>query len=358
MYAKRYFGVFVGVILLVLCVAATISYIGDPGGVFHSSNYENEMVDILLSGHNVIKNPIENINWGEFRSTFIARDPIRRDTIVLGSSRALMISNDMLNVLPVPKNRSFMNNWVAGAMLEDEIAIFECYAEKGEMPRTIILSLDPSSFYEEGLTFQSLDKYYSKGLKQIGISPSAKNEIPILDKRYYDLIAYPTVNAAKDKILTGIENKHPTPTDEEYGDYFIDLQDGRGSYPRAFLEKAAEGGVYDTISRTECQKIWHLNTKKVKLFEKFIDYLLENDVRVIIYLAPHSPGFVTDPNYCWDQPSEEYIRKYAAEKNITVVGSFDPAPYNLTSADFLDPIHPRLDTIVRIFAAGDIGRRR
>jgi len=360
MYEQRYFGVFVGVILLVLSVAATISYIGDPGGVFHSGTKENEMVDILLSGHNVTFK--ENADWGRFQSTFIARDLISRDTIVLGSSRVMVISNAMLDTLPLPKDRKFFNNWISSAKLGDEIAVVMCYAEKGEIPGTIIFGLDAPSFYEEGVSFPSLNTQYIRGLNRIGYSPTFQDELSLLDKKYYEIIAYPNVIAAIDKIRSGRVDINLTPTDEIYGEYCIKSWDGTTTFPKSSREKTAEKVDSETRAFVSANGTWwEMNPDLLKLFDTFTGYLLDHHVRVIIFLPPWHPlvyqKFTTDPGYRMVLESEDYIRRYSEAKNITVIGSYDSTRYNLTSADFYDPTHLKPDAIARIFAAGDIGRR-
>lgn len=364
MYENRYFIVFIGVILLVLGIAATITFIEDPSGVFHSDKYENEMVDILLSGHNVTLKG--NVDWGRFQSTYIARDLIDRDTIVLGSSRVMVISNAMLDPLNLPKDRKFLNNWVADAKLGDEIAIVMCYAEKGEIPGTIIFGLDPHSFYREGVRFPSLNMQYTQGLKRIEYSPRVQDELSLLENKYFvenkyfGLISYPNVITAIDKTRTGRVGINLTPTDEIYGEDWIDSWDGTRTFPKLAREITAEKVESDARRFAETDS-WKMNPDQLKIFDSFTQDLLEHHVRVIIFLPPwHSliyQKFSTVPSYRMVLESEDYIRRYAEAKNITVIGSYDPTRYNLTSADFYDPTHVKSDAISRIFAAGDIGRR-
>jgi len=345
--------------LLVLGVAATITYIEDPGGVFHSGTYEGEMVDILLSGHNVTFK--ENVDWGGFQSTFITRDLISRDTIVLGSSRVMVISNAMLDTLPLPKDRKFLNNWVADAKLGDEIAIVMCYAEKGEIPGTIIFGLDPPSFYRAGVKFPSLNMQYTRGLKRIGYSPRVQDELSLLDNKYFELISYPNVIAAINKIRSGRADKNLTPTDEIYGEDWINSWDGTRTFPKVSREITAEKVESGARVFTSTTGTWKMNPDQLKIFDAFTGYLLEHHVRVIIILPPWHPliyqKFTADPGYRMVLESEDYVRRYAEANNITVIGSYDPIRYNLTSVDFYDESHLKPDAISRIFAAGDIGRR-
>lgn len=347
--------------MIVLGMAATISYIGDPGELFGGhGTYEQEMVNILQSGHNVINK--ENMDWGKFRSTLIARDFIRPNTIVLGSSRVMEISNEMLDVLPFPQHRVFFNSWSASATLGDIISIVMCFVENGKPPGTIILGIDPYYFYKEGLTFPSLAKYYSLGLKQIGYTSSGKNTFSLLDKEYYELISYPYVIAALSKILR--EDSHPAPTDEIYGEGWIDLQDGRRSWPKSFREKtgavvASEIRVAQPVIKT-IRPPSKMNPNQIKLFDAFNTWLLKHGVRAVFFIPPwhpimyHNIAFV--PGNREFVESESYICKYAEEKNIMVIGSFDPDQYNLTSSDFYDGSHARPDAIMRIFAISNAGR--
>ena len=163
-----------------------------------------------------------------------------------------------------------------------------------------------------------------------------------------------------DKILSGIGNRHPTSTDQISGEDAIDLQDGRRSWSRLYREKTAEdvkSGISESVSKKDN---WKINPDKITLFKSFTEYLSGQHVRVIIFLAPWHPEtyqkFKTEPGNRMVLELEDYIRKYAEEKNITVIGSYDPTRYNLTSSDFYDATHPKPDAVSRIFAAGDIGR--
>ena len=347
--------------MLVLGVCATISYIGDPVGMFGHNVYEQEMLDILQSGHNVIDK--ENIDWGRFRSNLISCNWIRPNTIVLGSSRVMEISNEMLDALPLPNNRVFFNSWTASATLGDMISIFTCYTENGIFPNTIILGLGPSTFYKEGLFFPSLAKYYSIGLKQIGCPMPEQDRLILLDKKYRELISYPYVIAAMSKILR--KSNHPERTDERYGEDWINLQDGRRSWPKSYREKTgarleseirAGQPILQTVGPSS-----EMNPNQIRLFDAFNRYLLKHHARVVFFLAPRHPitydAISADHGGRQSVESEEYIRKYAKEKNIPVIGSFDPGLYNLTSSDFYDGSHPRPDAIARMFVTGDIGRR-
>jgi hypothetical protein len=359
MYEKQFFGVFVGGVLLILCIVASISYIGDPGGVFQSDNgkYENKMVDILLSGHNVTFK--ENIDWGRFQSAFIARDPAIRDTIVLGSSRVMVINNAMLDSLPIPKDRNFLNSWVADAKLGDEIAVVMNYAQKSEIPKTIIIGLDPPSFDREGLVFPSQDLQYNRGLEKIGYSPGIWDGLAFMDNKCFELISYSNLIAAIQKIRSGEIGVNLTQTDDLMGEDWVNSWDGTRAFPQIRRERTTEEVEKEARAFIAANGTWKMKPKQVAIFEGFTGYLLQHHVSVILFLPPWHPiiyeKFKKDPGYSMVLESENYIRKYAEDKHITVIGSYDPGRYNFTSADFYDATHLKPDAVARIFADGDIG---
>ena len=50
---------------------------------------------------------------------------------------------------------------------------------------------------------------------------------------------------------------------------------------------------------------------------------------------------------------EEYIKAYVNDKNITLIGSYNPYNYNLQTTDFYDGMHSSIDGILKVMGKGE-----
>lgn len=117
-----------------------INYFGDAANLF-SNSYELKIIQILYNNHNV-KNVTNVTNYDErvFQRELINKLDRKLDIVVLGSSRVMTIQSEYFN------NQTLINNGVAGASIEDIIAIFQMYKNKKILPKKIILGIDPWIF--------------------------------------------------------------------------------------------------------------------------------------------------------------------------------------------------------------------
>jgi hypothetical protein len=93
------------------------------------------------------------------------------------------------------------------------------------------------------------------------------------------------------------------------------------------------------------QKNQTMNDSSKVLFEKFIDHLLAEQIKVSFVLVPYHADihkfFVTTKEYSFPLRFETYIKTFAKKKNIPVYGSYNPKPYLIESNDFYDGMHIR-----------------
>ena len=129
------FGLKIWLLLPIILLVITLNLYKDPANLFRGSAYEKGIASLLLQGWNV-KN-ISNYDERLVQKYYINGLAERKDVVVLGSSRAMMIDSKMF------PGRRFFNNSVSGASLEDHIAIYELYREKKLEPATVIIALDP-----------------------------------------------------------------------------------------------------------------------------------------------------------------------------------------------------------------------
>jgi hypothetical protein len=128
-------------------------------------------------------------------------------------------------------------------------------------------------------------------------------------------------------------------------DNAILLSDGSIIFPKEKRE-----GSQDSINQLALDYAKKLTSKKFaisdknkEMFELFIEQVISDTVEVILVLTPYHPlaynGIKEKTNVL--EEVEQYLKKYADEKNITLLGSYNPATLNLTERDMLDQYHVR-----------------
>ncbi|MEG1017758.1 MAG: hypothetical protein RSE36_08105, partial [Oscillospiraceae bacterium] len=142
--------------LFVVLVAA--NYFIDPGNIFHAASpdsAEMRAIAIVKGGENA-----ENLdNFNErLVKRMLAIEGGSFDTVVLGSSRAALITKQMTG------EDSFFNFSISGASLEEIVGIFGVYEQNHGLPKRVIISMDPwylnDNFKSERFEKSLGDGYY------------------------------------------------------------------------------------------------------------------------------------------------------------------------------------------------------
>lgn len=356
---KQYFAVFFLVTGLLLGCAAMLSYIEDPGGVFTKNLKEREIAEILLSGHNAAN--VKNYDERLLQKDVIQNDPRHNDLIVLGSSRVMQIrSSDF-------EGKTFFNHGVSGVTIEDIIAILELYLEKGDLPGTIIIGVDPwiLNTNNNQIRWHSLQQEYMNGIARIfpasvqsGLDFESIGLNVDID-RYKSLLSRPIIIDSIKQIFS----QSYYPTDRDDLDVGIVLKDGSYSDPlstrtQTVAEIDSRATIHADGGDKFLQKFTRTDEGLKNQFESTIHYLKEKNVTVILFLAPYHPivykKFMTDPQYTIAREVEAYFKDFAAEEGLTIIGSYDPGFMNLTSEDFTDGMHPNRETVKKIFLSANI----
>ena len=97
----------------------------------------------------------------------------------------------------------------------------------------------------------------------------------------------------------------------------------------------AQGSVY-SLERYE-------EISNIEIFEKLITYLKNNGVNVYFYLTPYHPTtydiLISQEKYKIINEVEIYVKEFAKQNNIKVVGSYNPHLLNLKNEHFFDGMH-------------------
>ncbi|NJO90130.1 MAG: hypothetical protein HC831_15170, partial [Chloroflexia bacterium] len=94
------------------------------------------------------------------------------------------------------------------------------------------------------------------------------------------------------------------------------------------------------------------NKSNRKLFETFIDYIINEDIKVAFFLASYHPYAAEKLKNSKFKifEIEKYLKKIAKRKNIKIIGSYNPEVTNLSENDFYDGNHPKKQGIEKIFS--------
>lgn len=319
----------------------TVNYFGDAGTLFSSP--ELQIAKYLAEGYNVANAP--NIDERALQRHVIALLKTTPSVIVLGSSTILLMKSTNAST------NSFMNHGVSGASLEDMIAIYQLYKSRGVLPKKIIMGIDPWIFNKNSgqLKWKTLEYAYTAFVLS---EPMREQSSMHLDK-FYQLFSPSYFQSSIKTLYAKLIRKEKIvllPTKQRINNSLTRLVDGSISYgPKnqnltvQEVEKRAKQDMVggDTINLLE--KYTHLSKKHRDLFDKFISQIISQNIDLTFVLIPYHPSLytfmLTNNAYRMVTEFEQYIKGYAQQKKIKLMGSYDPARFNLDSNYFYDGMH-------------------
>ncbi len=273
------------------------------------------------------------------KAAWITRMPAGKDILILGGSRALLISSDWF------QHQSMFNAAVSGGDIDDMISIFQLCLETGKMPRVVVLEVNPSLVREGKIGDpRSLAPYFRHALARYRVYPLRR---PSAELFSFDLFQWnvrrlqaPSRGFWRAPVL---ESSQVTP-------------DGTSIYvsekPDRTPDEVEAAVIWNIHHLDSGQLPWRTTSRPggfdLQLFRRFLDDLQSRGIRVVVWLAPLHPvayGFYAKLGGY----DETWIRREMAARSITVVGSYSPAITRATKADFFDDVHPRAAAIHRLF---------
>ncbi|MEN6342667.1 MAG: hypothetical protein ABFC89_08925 [Methanospirillum sp.] len=362
MTERRRFLIFLLVAGGLLGATAAVSYL-DASGAASGNAYEKGVAALLLAGANV--GNVKNYDERVLQKVLIQNDSRRIDTIVLGSSRAWQVNNCSCMHLTDP-NRTFLNHAASLASLEDYIAILDLYEAKGALPRRVIIGADPWILNANSSLsrWKRLEPEYRQGLARIGVPDPEGTPARALSalEGAGSLISRDVVIASAYRLLMNRQSYFPTVQEEL--DVTLKERDGSIRYDAATRTRTPEEVDADARAYAAETPIFGLgeftriDDGARERFEATVEHLQARNTTVVLFLAPYHPivydTIAADSRYASVGMVESYLTAYAASREITVVGSYDPHRLNLSSADFYDATHPKREVVDRLFenAAG------
>lgn len=328
----------------------SINFIYDPANLFSISNtYERTIADNLIKGNNVTN--IGNMDERMLQKLFIENMMTSPDVVVFGSSNSMYIDSDFF-----PEKR-FINNAVSAASLNDFIAIYDLYEQKGFKPQKVILGICPEMLSGNDSQFWLTleDNYYSMRQK-IGLSGATKkqsNKTRTFDK-WFELIS---LSYFQQSIERAFSNTEILPTKEKYNSGATRVTDGSYNDGDFYTRKSREE-INNTVKRllnkpaTEFESISKLNPEKTLILEHFVDYLEKKGVEVDFYFLVYHPIYYSyiSSRYPILKEIQDYLTKLAQKKEINIIGDNNPVNCGVTIEDFNDYSHLNKKGLLHIFS--------
>lgn len=358
-------------ILPLLILELCITIIKDPGEII--SNRYIKIKDVLLTNQNVRLYAMTS-QWGEFQEAYVQERSRRHlpafDVVTWGSSRSAEMGADLF------PQATYYNCVIPGANVLSYVSMYELYKRNNYLPSTVIINIDPWTFYmrkeilDGGRTYSVRDKnqrfnsnmhlndYLAPGLADLnhsaGVFPS-KNSWNTILQRYIELLS-PSYFQSSLKVIT----KSPVAvTSENYIlGYFVLRKDG--SYTmyapnREEIEKINDRALnFSKLARGNFYGDDCTEGESMELFISLLDRLKEKQVRVILFISPIHPSLYDALEGHESNLVEQKLKTLTKEKGMLLIGSYNPHRYKLEALvndpDFLDEYHISHKAMKTIFA--------
>jgi hypothetical protein len=338
-----------------------VNYYVDPANLFSGGAYERGVAELLARGQHVTN--LRNFDERMLQKYSIATLPKRPSVLVLGSSRAMLIGENIY-----PKG-TVHNGAVSGGVVEDMLAVYEMYTARGWHPDTLILGVDPwmlndnhgqerwKTLASEAMAMrrklgaEAAGSEAGEGLGGLVTTGSTLAKLGELVSLSYFQTA---IKQLRDPSKRPSEYR---PTMQAVNDEFTKHPDNTISYARTFREQNSEDAARDYLSKKPVYSLGTftgLSADARGAIEKLIAHARSQGATVVLFLAPYHPTvwkfLISTPDYQYVAKSEAWFRDLATRDQLRLVGSFDPAAFGLNSNDFYDGMHCKPEVVERLLA--------
>lgn len=332
----------------------------DPASLYKkekSTQTSNEyrIAQLLIAGNNV--QLFQAVDERLLQKYFIENQTLVPDIVVLGSSRSMLIGN---NIFP---DKRIMNNSVTGATLADDLGLFFNYDKKAIYPKRLIFLLDPWLLHagarkEEKWISIKEDAYVMLG--KFGIH-SRNIKAPLISWRVLNIFS---LNYFQKALKVLFESRgHPvyTATHQDSVDGKLLLKDGRFLWEKNFRSRNPEEArrvAAQKLNDSEFIRAFKFDPDEElkSVLEGFILHLKNRHVQISLLLLPFHPIVYKQ----LAEPSkqvglvdivalENYYRNLAKRFGLEIKGSYDPEVCGFGDRDFYDGYHVREEALKQIF---------
>ena len=333
------------VLFPVSLIVVLINVYIDPANIFSEEKYYDGIVSIMKQKHNISN--ITNYDERILQKKVIEGLDSIPDLVVLGSSRVMEIGN---NIYP---GKFVINCGVSHANIYDLTAICGLLEKQNKLPHSILFNLDPFTISVEKLNeWESISDGYFYMAKLLNEPEQENNYFKFLENK--KLLSTLSFSYFKESIASIIDHKNKKYYDAGCNKPYPNgrLYDGTISYPDSYTKK--DTLLVDAQAKEYAIKHFSgdIDTKKLELLTKLVDYLLSKNVKLELIMIPFNPGFYHNTNIYHSNELIRYEKLYktfAKEHKINIIGSFNAEKYGLTNSKFYDAFHASGEAIKKIF---------
>jgi len=345
-------------LLPILFVIIGFNYFVDPANIFRGEKYYEKIVGYLLEGKNV--GNMTNYDERLLQREYIKGLSERREIAVLGSSRSLQIASSAF------PGHSFLNNSVSGATIEDNMAIYWMYRKKDFIPSVVVIGLDPwllNKYNYQG-RYRSIVREYQEITKYIIGQNDGSKVSHYYQTKYFELISLSYFQSSFWHLVKSLregkkERSHFYPTSKNVSIEQMKLTDGTISYDINYRNVSPSEARLSAVQYAKKDPVYslgnftRLDPNLTEKFDKFIDLLNKDKVKVVFFLPPYHPAayniLAKSDKYKIIKEAQKYFEKYAKDKKIKLIGSYNPNDCYLGELDFYDGMHIKRESINRLF---------
>lgn len=314
------------ILIIVLALMANISYIMDPSNLFDMS-MTRSIASNLLAGNavEITGNYEERLVQQE-----IAKQTTQKvDTLILGSSHVMYI--------PLEKEENLRNTGVSACELWDLYGIMGMYEYYDILPEKVIIGVDPWIFNENsgGTRYKEISGFveYEKNnilgketRKNVEHSNRFTNLKELVNVSYFQS----SFRALRVNGLQNSKGKMMLAEDREVGNGTKICSNGTRIPAYSFYQsmEEIEAGIEEMTHGSPIYNIEQFEevSQDTKIwFERFISYLQEKEIEVVLYMPVCYPTEVyqyvaSTPKYNNVVEVEKYLLEYAEIRDISIYG--------------------------------------
>ena len=345
---------------LIIAVGMTNYYV-DPAQLFTDRAFEKKLVQQFLNFPDrgvELDRSMENFDYRFLQQEYVKDLKVRKEVLVLGSSSVMAVTSDLF------PGKSFFNAWVAWASLNDLIAIYGLYRQKGFLPETVVLGVDPwildRADARAKRAKESLRDSYERVMKDMGGSNffwslNIEDHVPVsvstLFSFSYFQVCLEYLFSHSQTVVASKDGKGYTVVSQRYNENLTRWSDGSMTPAKRLRELAPAKVEADILADEKTQRRGGPDKELIERFDDFLALLRKDGVKVIIYLPPHHPvqyqlleqgtDGVSGTGKHILKRTESVFRDLAAKNGAVVIGSYDAQEFHIQGARFFDAIHLR-----------------
>ena len=330
--------------LAVLGLVSVVNWTSDPANVFGQGKTEKRIAEILTRGS--YASGVTNYNERLLQLYTINLRSGPPDVIILGSSRSMPVHAGNF------PGKSLFNHSVPGASLEDFVAIYQMYAERNMTPGHVVIGFDPWLLNSNNGQFrwQYIKSFFYKAARRLGVTPRGPRYQTVVESKEYEtLISMDYFLQSVKSLFDGTQGSKIMERKDDRTKLAVKRPDGSIKPAGSQLKKFPKDVAAEAISTAHGPSAYSLGNfgrfdeTAVALFQRFVEHLVEKDVKVTMLLLPYHPEaypiLINRPSYRIISSVETYLHRLTKRAGIEIRGSYDPVKTGCIASEYLDFQH-------------------